>query len=490
MKKSRKVLSILLAMIMVLGAFPLAAFAATPEIKLDETKTVNIPEDAYSELVFTPEFDAHYVVYANGGYNEEHDCEIDPLITVYNSDGEEVGYDDDCDYCGSYDSYCEFYANEGETYNIQLEEYDGYEVEYDVTVAIFGEIKLAPSDGAPYVEVTDGANVEYQWYKVLGSEELTDENVTPCESDAQTATYDSENGWRGVLHADDDRVDFFKTEIDAGQIISVTADCPVESLYIECECYETYGYWYNLEAGETANYAVHHECTYKVLCYYYDDVPHVKAEITDTAKVSGGTESVLSSSEAGEYFCMLDYDNGHRYEFTDIVEHDGKDVVVPEKIRNADIRLRRDIAGLNVEDYEEYIEILTDDLKFEDDYGDIAVYIDNGEDLDDDGRFVSGKTYNLYIYLAPESDKLLSNNITATVNGNKVYCYTTSWEPGGEYGDIVVPYVTLEVEITVTDPCEHMCHQGGIVGFFWRIINLFNKIFGLNPFCECGATHY
>ena len=38
--------------------------------------------------------------------------------------------------------------------------------------------------------------------------------------------------------------------------------------------------------------------------------------------------------------------------------------------------------------------------------------------------------------------------------------------------------------------CEHMCHRDGIVGFFWKIINFFNKLFGLNPVCVCGNEHY
>lgn len=38
--------------------------------------------------------------------------------------------------------------------------------------------------------------------------------------------------------------------------------------------------------------------------------------------------------------------------------------------------------------------------------------------------------------------------------------------------------------------CDHICHKGGIAGFFWKIINFFNSLFFINPFCECGAWHY
>ncbi len=38
--------------------------------------------------------------------------------------------------------------------------------------------------------------------------------------------------------------------------------------------------------------------------------------------------------------------------------------------------------------------------------------------------------------------------------------------------------------------CDHNCHKGGIVGFFWSITNFFNMIFGLNEVCDCGVYHW
>ena len=38
--------------------------------------------------------------------------------------------------------------------------------------------------------------------------------------------------------------------------------------------------------------------------------------------------------------------------------------------------------------------------------------------------------------------------------------------------------------------CDHNCHKGGIAGFFWKITRFFNKLFGTNKYCECGAAHY
>jgi len=38
--------------------------------------------------------------------------------------------------------------------------------------------------------------------------------------------------------------------------------------------------------------------------------------------------------------------------------------------------------------------------------------------------------------------------------------------------------------------CDHICHQTGILGIFWKIIRFFWKLFGMNPVCECGRAHY
>lgn len=38
-------------------------------------------------------------------------------------------------------------------------------------------------------------------------------------------------------------------------------------------------------------------------------------------------------------------------------------------------------------------------------------------------------------------------------------------------------------------PCSCNCHKGGIAGFFFRIINFFEKLFGKNKVCACGVKH-
>ncbi len=47
-------------------------------------------------------------------------------------------------------------------------------------------------------------------------------------------------------------------------------------------------------------------------------------------------------------------------------------------------------------------------------------------------------------------------------------------------------------EITITaeyDDCECKCHKGGITAFFFKIVVFFQKLFGKNVECPCGAKH-
>ncbi len=45
-------------------------------------------------------------------------------------------------------------------------------------------------------------------------------------------------------------------------------------------------------------------------------------------------------------------------------------------------------------------------------------------------------------------------------------------------------------DVCNTQLCDHDCHKEGIKGIFWRIINIFNMLFGLNKTCSCGVAHY
>ena len=47
-----------------------------------------------------------------------------------------------------------------------------------------------------------------------------------------------------------------------------------------------------------------------------------------------------------------------------------------------------------------------------------------------------------------------------------------------------------DVNSSTTNSCDHICHKSGVMGFIWKIINFFNKLFKRNPICKCSVIHY
>ena len=356
MKKTSKILAAVMAIVMIVAAIPMTAFAADYTIELGETITVTVPAEGYAEYKFTPDEDGFYVVYSDMG-----ESDLDPNVDVYNKDGNLIAWGDDNDYANTKDFYCIFKAKAGADYLFKMTSNRTHAIEYDITVSVFGEITHQPTADEPYVEVTEGADAEYQWYKVGNSfTELTDEYAEAREGDVagEFATYDSENGWTGVIidtYGSGDEYNFFKVMLLEDQTIKMTADTDAARLGIWCNCNESREVWYNVNANDTVEFTADHDCVYNTWGYYEQE-PHLKAEMPEMTKVN--TDAELKAKEAGTHVCIVTFD-GSRFEVSD------------------------------------------------------------------------------------------------------------------------------EVEV-----CNHMCHQDGFLGFIWSIINFFCSIFGINPFCECGAAHY
>ncbi len=492
MKKTSKFFAAVMAIIMVVAAIPMTAFAADYKIEIREQITVNVPENGYAYCEFVPDKDGKYVVYSE--YYPEH---TDPTISVKDFNGDEIAASDDSVYTDNNDFYCIFDAQAGKSYRFELGEYDGKKTEYDITLMPYGRIVHQPTADEPYVGITKDSVALYQWCKIGETEDITDKDAEPCEGETGSgiySTYDSSNGWTGVYNGKERDgyagYNLLSVKIEAGQTIQMTSDCYADLFGFKCECGKVSLGKLDVDKNEPAPYTASHSCKY-IFHGFYKSVPHVKAEmIKDYSELDGETGSELETSEAGKYLCLVSFD-GCRLKYSEVFELDGSTPDLGSKrIKNADISIRTDIAGMHVSQYEDYIDILTANLQFEDNYGDAAIFVYDENGYAFSGNFVSGKKYQVEVYLTPDAGYKLSNSIAGTVNGMGVACYIDEWEPGGQYGDVVVDYVALEFEITVSNPCSHMCHQGGIAGFFWSIINFFNRLFGLNPFCECGSSHY
>ncbi len=209
--------------------------------------------------------------------------------------------------------------------------------------------------------------------------------------------------------------------------------------------------------------------TYYISVYLSAEPGYVLGDI-DTAVVNGL-----------EFDAYVDYWNPYDYLDVWYVETHFEITVgeelgygtMSEEIDTAEIDIYSDIAGLSAGDYYSYIDIYTDGLMFEDNYGDPAVYVydSNGDDFE--GEFEAGETYYFYVYLAPMDGYYLADEVTGYVNGEEVNTRVDYWMPGGDYGDLQVDFVELEYSVTVTgEPAEEL-------GFFARILAFFRILFAI-----------
>ena len=46
------------------------------------------------------------------------------------------------------------------------------------------------------------------------------------------------------------------------------------------------------------------------------------------------------------------------------------------------------------------------------------------------------------------------------------------------------------VEEEPSENCDCDCHKSGFMGFIWKILRFFYKLFKIKPTCVCGTAHY
>ncbi len=271
--------------------------------------TVYISEEKSEVVVkFTPEKSDNYVIVSDNGGNDD---DIDPYVTVYNSDSEEVVSDDDSDYEDTYNFYCEFYGEAGETYFIELSCYDS-DVEYDYIVRRNVRIAHQPTTDEPYVELNTDEDAEYQWYseKIVG-DEITDEDAEAYSYDGETATYDAKTGWTPVLDVDN-CYSSATIELNEGDTVIVEF---AESGFDFCGFWDFDAEYQGDGCGEengvlTYEFTMHSDGIYTI--YTSSSVAH-KIYIGDSEKVklNGETSSTLKNPVVGtRYFCEVTLSDG------------------------------------------------------------------------------------------------------------------------------------------------------------------------------------
>lgn len=105
-----------------------------------------------------------------------------------------------------------------------------------------------------------------------------------------------------------------------------------------------------------------------------------------------------------------------------------------------------------------------------------------------------GDTYTVAIPTTPDHtyQKETIKKATCTENGTRLYFC----ECGSEYTETISATGHKDTNGDVfcdscgTAVCSHMCHKTGFMGFIWKIVQFFWKLFNMNPVCECGLAHY
>lgn len=103
-----------------------------------------------------------------------------------------------------------------------------------------------------------------------------------------------------------------------------------------------------------------------------------------------------------------------------------------------------------------------------------------------------GDTYTEEI-LKLKDHAYFENDVVAPTCSEKGYTIYIC-ECGASYKDNFVDMKPHTYEnskcINCGKTCSHMCHKSGFMGFIWKIVRFFWKLFKMNPTCVCGLAHY
>lgn len=93
-----------------------------------------------------------------------------------------------------------------------------------------------------------------------------------------------------------------------------------------------------------------------------------------------------------------------------------------------------------------------------------------------------------------ETELTIDKEVTCTENGKKsrhcIYCDATCDEEIIEATEHAFDGSKCKnCDYDKISDCSCNCHKGGISGFFFKLINFFEKLFGKNKVCACGVKH-
>ena len=131
---------------------------------------------------------------------------------------------------------------------------------------------------------------------------------------------------------------------------------------------------------------------------------------------------------------------------------------------------------------------------------DLVVYCDCGEELDRDKFTVEALKHSFTKYEVTEEAKcgVEGKEVATCDNGcgatdEKAIAALTHKDADGDYkcdNGCGHEFEKPAPEDPTDKNCDHLCHKDGFMGFIWKIVKFFWKLFKMNPVCECGAAHF
>ncbi len=191
--------------------------APMPSINVGETKNVYIKEKHGTNLImFTATQSGAFALTSDIGNNE-----VDPYVTLYDSNGNEINYNDDGGIGLNFE--LTFNTIAGESYYFELSSY-GADSSYTITLDKYFAFLHQPTAEAPYA-VFSWDNAELQWYTATQTlTPVTLNNAQTVSYEWGSSSYDSQSGWEGVAcspQGDTLDYDFFTIPLKAGEGVTV-----------------------------------------------------------------------------------------------------------------------------------------------------------------------------------------------------------------------------------------------------------------------------
>ncbi len=411
------------------------------------------------------------------------------------------------------EKYTVNYCSEFENCFLEKTEYDETTGELYVYV-VANAFTQQPSAENGYTVDFNNSNATFQWYeaeKIV----LTPDNVTAIDE----VIFENEKWLHGGWY-----VELFTVDVEAGDMITVSTTSARSfdlSVYTEDYSIEEY-------VRATGKASVTIDSDAEVIVGIDVDVPNetteFEIELIRTSELDETeTDKTLQNPECGKtYVCKATV--GENVYLSDVVTVGHNIVSVDAKAPTCTEIGWDAYEYCSACDYTTYEELPVDadahtplEAATENEVApkcdvagsyDLVVYCDDcGAELDRDTKTVDALKHSFTKYEVTEEAKcgVAGKEVATCDNGcgatdEKAIAALTHKDADGDYKcdngcghEFEKPAPeepTPDTPDEPTDNCDHLCHKSGILGFFWKIVKFFSKLFKINPVCECGVAHY